>query len=317
MNHMLPRAALAAAMALLVAACASDPDALPPTNPFKGGKSERELRLEADGLYRLARRSLDTADYQGAVQRYGQILLRYPFTDYATQAQLESIYAKYRAFDPEGALSTADRFIKEHPRHPAIDYVYYLRGLVNFQRGESLFDWLVDSSRQDVSAARRAFDDFALLVQKYPKSEYAGDARLRMVYLRNKIADHELSVVKYYVRRGAHIAAAKRAEKIITDYPGAPATIEALVLLEKSYREVGLSHQADDAHRLLMANGGPPKRNLLVEPADTSVWDKVFGRPPDPIPLPSAAASEEFVLQPGATVREVGPAPDSTPPPAE
>lgn len=311
MNPSLLRAALAAALVLALAACASDPNALPPTNPFKGGKSERELRLEADGLYRLARRSLDTADFQGAVQRYDQILLRYPFTDYATQAHLESIYAKYRAFDPEGALATADRFLKEHPRHPAVDYVYYLRGLINFQRGESLFDWLVDSSRQDVGYARRAFDDFALLLQKYPASPYAADARLRMIDLRNKIAEHELSVVKYYVRRGAHVAAAKRAEKIIADYPGAPVSAEALALLEKSYRAVGLTQQAEDARRLLDANG-IAAASAPAPVQDEQLLDKVFGRPPDPIPLP---APEPQAIQPSAAPGDATGTPEAVPAP--
>jgi outer membrane protein assembly factor BamD len=247
------RLAPVALAALLVVACSSDND-LPPTNPFRAGKTERELRLEADGLYKLARRSLDSADFQGAVQRYDQILLRYPFTDYATQAQLESIYAKYRAFDPDGALATADRFLKEHPRHPAVDYVYYLKGLINFQRGDSVFDWLVDSSRQDVGFARSAFDDFALLHQKYPASRYAGDARARMVHLRNRIAEHEMSIVKYYVRRGAHLAAAKRAEKIVAEYPGAPSSLEALALMESSYRKAGLTVQADEVKQVIEAN---------------------------------------------------------------
>jgi outer membrane protein assembly factor BamD len=287
MNSRLSRAAWAVAFLVTVAGCSSSGDKLPIDNPFKSGKSERELRLEADGLYKLARRSLDTADFQGAIQRYDQILLRYPFTDYATQAQLESIYARYRAFDPEAALTTADRFLKEHPRHAAVDYVYYLKGLINFQRGESLFDWMMDSSRQDVGFARRAFDDFALLAQRYPNSRYAADARLRMVRLRNRIADHELSVVKYYVRRGAHVAAAKRAEKIIADYPGAPATGEALVLLEKSYREAGLNTLADEVKRVREANpdAGKPEP-LAAAPA-------------------AAPAPAEIELQPGATVREI------------
>lgn len=278
------RLILAATLTAVLAACASDPNAVPPVNPFKGGKSERELRLEADGLYRLARRSLDTADYQGAIQRYDQILLRYPFTDYATQASLESIYAKHRAYDAEGALSTADRFLKEHPRHAQIDYVHYLKGLINFDRGVGLFDWLVDSSRQDVSFARNAFDDFALLVQKYPASRYAGDARLRMVHLRNRIADHELSVVRYYVRRGAHVAAAKRAERIVAEYPGSPAVGETLALLEKSYREVGLASQAEDVRRLREANAAVVPKAQAPQADDDSMLDKVFGRPPDPIP---------------------------------
>jgi outer membrane protein assembly factor BamD len=305
------RLSFAAVLAVALTACASDPDALPVTNPLKGGKSERELRLEADGLYRLARRSLDSADFQGAIQRYDQILLRYPFSDFATQAQLESIYAKYRSFDPENAITTADRFLKEHPRHAQVDYVYYLRGLINFQRGESLFDWLVESSRQDVGFARSSFDDFALLVQKFPGSRYASDARLRMIHLRNKIADHELSVVRYYVRRGAHIAAAKRAERIVADYPGAPAVGETLALLEQSYREVGLASQADDVHKLREANLASLPKKQAPGADDGSVFDRVFGRPPDPIGVPTADAAprtEEVELQPGAVVREVSPA---------
>ena len=305
------RLAVAAILAIALAACSSDPNSVPPTNPFRGGKSERELRLEADGLYKLARRSLDTADFQGAIQRYDQILVRYPFTDFATQAQLESVYAKYRAFDAEGAITTADRFLKEHPRHPQIDYVYYLKGLINFQRGDSMFDWLVNSARQDVGFARSAFDDFALLVQKYPNSRYAADARLRMIHLRNRIADHELSVVRYYVRRGAHVAAAKRAERIIADYPGAPALGETLTLLERSYRAVGLASQADDVHRIREANAAVlPKEQTPAATDDSSVFDKVFGRPPDPIPPPSATSpvAADFVLQPGAVVREISPA---------
>jgi outer membrane protein assembly factor BamD len=262
----------AAALCLVLAGCASDKDGLPAINPLKSGKSERELRLEADGLYKLARRALDSSDFQGALQRYDQILLRYPFTDYATQAELETVYAKYRAFDADGAISAADRFLKEHPRHPRVDYVYYLKGLVNYQRNESAFEWLMDSSRQDVTSAQRAFDDFALLTQKYPNSRYASDARERMIYLRNRIAAHELSVVKYYERRGAHLAAAKRAEKILEDYPGAPTTIETLTLLEGAYREAGLLAQADDIKKLRDANPEAAAPKAEVQPEGEKHW---------------------------------------------
>jgi outer membrane protein assembly factor BamD len=269
------------ALVLALAACGTDNG--PASNPFKGAKSERELRLEAEGLYKLARKSLDSADFQGALDRYGAIMLRYPFTDYATQAQLESIYAKFRSFDHDGAVSQADRFLKEHPRHAAVDYVYYLKGLTNFERGQSLLEGMVDSHEQDVGYARRAFDDFAMLSQRFPNSRYAGDARLRMIHLRNRIAAHELAIVKYYVRRGAHIAAARRAEQIIAEYPGAPATAEALVLLESSYRDAGLVTQADEVRRLREANPG------IQAPQDTSPIERpggIFGPPPDPIPEP-------------------------------
>lgn len=321
-------AVLLAAVAALTAGCASDGDPVP-SNPFKAGKSERELRLEAEGLYKLARRSLDTADFVSALQRYGQIQVRYPFTEYATQAQLETIYARYRSFDPDGAVADADRFIKEHPRHPEIDYVYYLRGLVGFQRGDGLFDWMVDSAAHDVSFARKAFDDFALLLQRYPLSPYTGDARARMVHLRNRIAAHELTIVKYYRRRGAGVAAAKRAEKIISEYPGAPATLEALELLELCYRDMGMTAQADEAAKLRAANGlpaasavaapavagtAPAPAPLAATPAPRQgFWDRLTGTEADPIgaaapPSKARAADEDFVVQPGAQVKEVGPA---------
>jgi outer membrane protein assembly factor BamD len=286
-----PRAVCVAFVTFL-SACASDPSDLPPVNPLRPDDvRQRELRLEAEELYKLARRSLDSSDFAGAQQRYSQILLRFPFTDIATQAQLESIYAKYRSFDPDGALSTADRFLKEHPRHEAGDYVYYLKGLINFQRGDTLFDWAVDSSRQDVNYARRAFDDFSLLTQRYPNSRYAADARLRMIYLRNEIAEHEMHVVRYYVRRGAHIAAAKRAERIVTEYPGAPATLEALAVLEDSYREMGLNAQAEDIKRVRAANpAANPKENPAANPA----------------PATNSGLNDEFELQPGAVTREIG-----------
>ncbi|MFP5307452.1 MAG: outer membrane protein assembly factor BamD, partial [Gammaproteobacteria bacterium] len=110
-----------------------------------------------------------------------------------------------------------------------------------------------DTSRRDTSGLRRSFDDFSLLIQRYPQSPYAGDARARMIYLRNRLASHELTVVEYYIRRGAFVAAAKRAEQIVAQYPGAPATVRALSLLQESYEALGLPDQAADARKLQQA----------------------------------------------------------------
>jgi len=266
-------------LTVLAGACSSDPNKLPPDNPFKSGKSERELRLEADGLYRLARRSLESSDYQAAIQRYDQIVLRYPFTDFATQAQIEGIYARYRSYDADGAVGSAERFLKEYPRHASADYVQYLKGLVNFERSESAFDWLLDPTKQDLSPARRSFDDFALLIQRYPNSRYAADARLRMIHLRNRLGEHELHVVRFYVRRGAHVAAAKRAEAIIADYPGAPATREALKLLQECYEKLDLKEQAAEVRKLREVNNVAD----AAPPAETAAAP---ASPPAPAPLP-------------------------------
>lgn len=258
------RIAFAVALVALAGCASKDDGALPPKNPFESQQrvSARELRLEAAELYKTARQSLEGSDFVTAIARYDQIVLRYPFTSYATQAELERIYAYYRSFDPDRALNAADRFLREHPRHAAVDYVHYLKGLTNFGRDEASLAGMLglDTSKEDVGNARRAFDDFALLTQKFPNSRYTADARQRMIYLRNRIAEHELHAVRFYIKRGAHIAAAKRAEQISAQYPGAPAALEALRLMAESYAAMGLQTQAADARKLYEAQ-------LAVSPA--------------------------------------------------
>lgn len=240
--------------------------------------SQREMRMQAGELYKLARESLDASDFQAAIDRYTQLSLRFPFTEYATQGELEKIYALYRSYDPDRATSAADRFLREHPRHPAVDYVQYLKGLINETRDQSLNEILSlgdSASKGDVSSEQRAFDEYSLLVQKYPNSKYVGDARLRMIALRNRIAEHELHVVRFYVSRGAYLAAAKRAEQIIAQYPGAPATYEALSMLETCYRQAGLTQQAEDARRLLAAQ--PPRQVANATHSDDGWFRRLFG----------------------------------------
>ncbi|MES0873019.1 outer membrane protein assembly factor BamD [Sinimarinibacterium thermocellulolyticum] len=236
----------------LICACSSDPNRPPPENPFRPEQTSiREQRLQAGELYRLARAALESSDFAGALSRYSQLTLRFPFTDYAVQAQVERVYALYRNYQPDEALAAADRFLRDYPRHPHAAYVQYIKGLVNFDRDRGIAESLgFDTTSRDTSSLRRAFDDFGVLIQRYPQSPYVADARARMIYLRNRIAEHELSVVRYYMRRGAFVAAAKRAEQIVAQYPGAPATLDALSLLEESYAALDLHVQAEDARRL-------------------------------------------------------------------
>jgi len=241
--------------AIGLAACSSNPDKLPGRNPLKPDQvTQREQRAQAAQLYAAARDALDSSDYSMAIERYNALTKRFPFTDYAIQAQLEKIYALYRVFKPDDALSEADHFLRDYPRHASADYVQYLKGLVNFERDRGFEAMLgFDVSKRDITNLRRSFDDFQLLIQKYPNSRYVGDARLRMIDLRNRIADHDLTVVRYYMRRGAYIAAARRAEQIVAQYPGSPATLEALSVLETAYERVGLKDQAANARQLHQA----------------------------------------------------------------
>lgn len=305
--------AAALLLALLAAACSSTPkDELPPDNPFRDDprRAQREARAEAGTLYKAARKSLDSGDYVNALTRCDQITVRFPFTEYATQCELERIYCQYRGYEPEKALFGADKFLREHPRHPAVDYAQYLKGLVNAERDNSFAGFLgMDTTKQDVSNARRAFDDFALLVQKYPNSRYAGDARQRMIFLRNRLAEHDMHVVRYYVKRGAHIAAAKRAEQVLTQYPGAPATREALRVMSESYRALGLTQQADDAAKLLATNTVAAAPAASDTPAAPPPAAKVASDEPQPwltLTIPSgdkkkdAAATADAAAQPAA-----------------
>ncbi len=248
-----------------LAACSSTDKKEPgyrPKNPFakadrslppSGGKpavTEQELKAEAERLYRVARGALEASDFTEATTRYDLLMERYPFTEYATQGELEKVYVLSRDFKTDEAISAADRFLREHPRHPRADYVQYLKGVVQSERDQGLADSLpIDPSRKDVSNLRKAYDEFSLLIQKYPNSRYNEDARARMMDLRNRVADNEMHVVDFYTRRGAWLAAAKRAEQVIAQYPGAPATLRALKTLERSYRALGLKQEAEDAAR--------------------------------------------------------------------
>jgi outer membrane protein assembly factor BamD len=305
-------AALAAALVLTSAACSNSKKK---DDAFTGPeKSEAQLRAEAAALYKLARKSLDQSDFSDAAERYDQLSKRYPFTDYATQGEIEKTYALYRGYDADKALTAADKFIREHPRNASIDYVQYLKGLTNFNREASFSSMLgVSSAKGDVTNYRRSFDDFALLLQKYPTSRYVGDARQRMIYLRNILAEHELGVVEfYYSSRGAYLAAAKRAEQIVAQYPGAPASYRALDLMEKSYRKAGLNQQADDAARILAAQ--PSEASLEKashQEEGPSLIDRLLKRdsgtadaPPPPVPAdpvtPAAPDASVVPAEPAA-----------------
>lgn len=273
-----------AALAGGLSACSTDARKEPgyrPKNPFakndrntpsgsKPSVTEQELKAEAAGLYRVARGALESSDFTEATARYDQLAERYPFTEYATQAELEKIYVLNRDYKPDEALTAADRFLREHPRHPRADYVQYLKGVVQAERDKGLADALpIDSSKKDVGNLRKAYDEFSLLIQKYPGSHYNDDARARMMDLRNRIASNEMHVVDFYTRRGAWLAAAKRAEQVIAQYPGAPATLDALKTLERSYQQLGLKQEAEDAARTLAAQGG--QLTLAVAPVQSAV----------------------------------------------
>lgn len=195
-------------------------------------------------------------NYEKAVKTFETLQARYPYGRYAQQAQLEIAYAYYKQKEPESAIAAADRFIKQYPNNPHVDYAYYLKGLINFNEDLGLLGGVVkqDLSERDPNAAREAFATFKELVTRFPGSLYAPDSRLRMQYLINALARYEIHVANYYLRRGAYVAAANRAKDVLTDYPQTPATRDALRVMVQAYDAMGMKDLRDDAQRVLDIN---------------------------------------------------------------
>jgi len=210
----------------------------------------------ANELYSKAARELDAANYKRAIELYKKLDARYPFGRYAMQGQLDIAYAYYRADEPEAALSAADRFIKLYPQNPYVDYAYYLKGIVNYNRSIGFLDRFVpiDTAQRDPGSALDAFNDFAELVRLYPDSKYAEDARQRMLHLRNNLAEGELHVARYYMERGAYVAATARAQYVIERFQRTTAVEEALELMVSAYQQLGEDELAGDAQRVLVMN---------------------------------------------------------------
>jgi outer membrane protein assembly factor BamD len=216
----------------------------------------------AQKLYSEAKENLNEGNYERAIKLFESLEARYPYGRFAQQAQIEIAYAYYKDNEPISAIAAADRFIKLHPNHPNVDYVYYLKGLVNFNDDTGILGRLSmlgmraeqDMSERDPRAAREAFLSFKELVTRFPESKYAPDSVARMKYLVNALASHEVHVAKYYLKREAWVAAANRAKEVLKTYPEAPAVEEALVILVFSYDKLKLTDLRDDAQRVLSLN---------------------------------------------------------------
>lgn len=210
----------------------------------------------ASKLYSEAKSNLNDRNYERAIKYYQKLEARYPYGRYAQQAQIEIAYAHYKEGEAALALAAADRFIKLHPNHPSVDYVYYLRGLTNFNEDLGIMGFVgnQDMTERDPKAAVDAFDAFKELVNRFPESKYTPDALARMKYLVNALAAHEVHVARYYLKRGAHVAAINRAQYALKTYPQSPANEEGLVILVKSYDALGLKDLRDDAERIMLKN---------------------------------------------------------------
>ena len=210
----------------------------------------------ASQFYSEAKEAMMDGEYDQAIKYYNGLQARFPFGPYATQAQLDIIYAHYKNNEPDSCIAAADRFIKLNPQNSFVDYAYYIKGLANYNRNTSILSYLfeTDPSQRDAGAALTSFNDFSELVRRYPDSKYSADARQRMLYLRNNVAKYQIHAARYYMKRGAYLAAANRANRVVTNFQRTDAVREALEIMVDAYTRLGMTELAADAERVLAVN---------------------------------------------------------------
>ena len=207
-------------------------------------------------FYDEARKELAKKNYLTAIEYYETLESRFPFGKYATQAQIDVAYAYFKFNEPDSAITALDRFIKLHPRHPSVDYAYYLKGVVNFERGGTILDILSerDLSAFDKTLLLTAYNDFKLLLQRFPSSRYAADSKKRMIHLRDELARADFRTASYYASREAWVAVANRTKFILHNYDGSSVIRSTLELQLQAYQNLGMEELARDTQRIIDLN---------------------------------------------------------------
>ncbi|WP_148714883.1 outer membrane protein assembly factor BamD [Chitinolyticbacter meiyuanensis] len=262
MNKILPRFLAASIAAALIVGCSSTPT-----------EQDETRGWSAEKLYAQAKAEQADKNFEASNKLLEKLEARYPYGRYAQQAMLESAYNHYKDQEPLLALSSIDRFIKQYPAHPSMDYALYLRGLVHFNESQGFLSWLAkqDMSERDPQAARDSFESFKQLVTRFPESRYAGDAEARMGYLIGALANYELHVAKYYYKRGAYLAAANRGKYVIETYTNTKQVEPALGMMVLAYDKLGLNDLRDDTKRVLAQNY-PNSTVLSADFLDDRAW---------------------------------------------
>ena len=231
----------------------------------------------AQKLYGEAKDAMSGRVWDKAIKYLEKLEARYPYGRYAQQAQLDVAYAYWKNGERASALAAADRFIKLYPNHANVDYAYYLKGLVNFNENTGLFG-VIDSpdlSERDSKGTRESFEAFKELANRFPDSKYTEDAQSRMRYLVNSLAQYEVHVARYYMKRGAFVAAANRAQFAVQNYPQAPALEEAVFIMVKAYDALGMADLRDASDRVMRKNF-PESKYLTGKVTRDVPWWKLW-----------------------------------------
>lgn len=241
-------------------------------------EADKTVGWSPNKIYSEAKDEMNSGAYDKAVSLFEKLEGRAAGTPLAQQAQLEKAYAYYKTGDKAQALATLDRFIKLHPASSALDYVLYLKGIINFNEDLGLFSFLSrqDLSERDQKAAKESFESFKELSTRFPDSRYTPDARQRMIYIVNSLGQYEVHVARYYYSRGAYVAAINRAQATLADYSNVPAVEEALYIMVKSYDALGMAQLRDDTQRVLASNYPNSQYTARGFKTKDSPWWKVW-----------------------------------------
>jgi len=235
-----------------------------------------EALMTAEEYYQKANKYLNNGDYQSSIGYYETLEARFPFSRQAKQGQIDLIYAYFLNREPESVIDASRQFERENPTHPRVDYAIYMRGRALFSGQKNFFHrWMrVDLSKRPPKDARDSYAAFSELIRRFPNSPYAKDARQRMIFLRNRLAEHENHIARYYYDRGAYAAAISRASYAVTVYDGTPTTVNSLQIMSNSYRKLGMDDLADDAELVIAASF--PEAVLTELDREEDPWWRIF-----------------------------------------
>ena len=226
---------------------------------FAGCAGNKENRSQVSNIaeaYQDAQQAIANGNYSRGIQTFEAIQARFPFSDLSRQIQLELMYAYYKSGNREQSVEAADTFMRENPTHERVDYALYIKGISYFEQGKTFLErWFRrDVTKRPPKDVNLAYSSLRQLVDRYPASEYAPDARQRMIYLKNRMADYENHVAEYYIRRGAYVAALNRAKSALEEYNGADGNAQSLKLMAEAYDNLGMADLAADTRRVLAEN---------------------------------------------------------------
>ncbi|MGB6007291.1 MAG: outer membrane protein assembly factor BamD [Castellaniella sp.] len=241
------------------------------------GKVDPTAGWSAERLYSQARSDMGSGNWSDARKNLEALEARYPFGIYAQQSLIDQAYINWKDEEPEQAKAAIDRFLQQYPNHPGTDYMLYLKGMITFTPPSAILSNITrqDPSERDPKGLRESYEAFNELIKRYPDSRYAPDARKRVAWLVNTIAENEVHIAQYYYERGAYVAAVNRAQTVVTDFQGVPIVEKALYLMMLSYQKLDMPNLADDAKRVLDKNFPDSKYYKQGLKESGSAWNPI------------------------------------------